>query len=62
MKRSLRSKLIIPLSFVAGAMLAGCPDDGPMENAGEKVDEAVDEAGDKLEEAGDKVEDAVDDQ
>ena len=35
--------------------------EGPMESAGEEVDEAGEKAGDKVEEAGDKVEDAADD-
>ena len=42
------------------APLTGCPEEkGPMEKAGESIDEAVDETGDALEEAGDEVEEAV---
>jgi hypothetical protein len=47
-------------------LAAGCKEkpkdpEGPMESAGEEVDEAGEAAGDKVEEAGDKVEDAADD-
>lgn len=33
---------------------------GPMEKAGEKIDDAVDDIGDNIEDAGDEIEDAVD--
>ena len=36
------------------------PGEGPAENVGEHIDEAVEEAGDRLEELGDKIEDSVD--
>ena len=49
------------LSLVAGmATLTGCEEKGPMEKAGESIDEAVDDAGDAVEDAADDVEDATD--
>lgn len=39
---------------------AGCESEGPAERAGEKVDDAVEDAADKAEDAADKAEDAVD--
>lgn len=49
--------LLIALSSFA---LAGCPDEGPAEEFGEEMDQAVDEVQDSVEEAGDEIEDAVD--
>lgn len=43
-----------------GAMLTGCEDKGPAEEAGEKIDEAIDDAGDAIEDAGDEVEKETD--
>ncbi len=62
------SLFIILLTLALG--LAACSQDGPAENAGEKIDnaaedlgdsmeDATDDAGDALEEAGDAVEDAT---
>ncbi|MBK7406118.1 MAG: hypothetical protein IPJ41_16310 [Phycisphaerales bacterium] len=39
---------------------AGCEKQGPLENAGEKADDVIEDAGDAVEDAGDKVEDATD--
>ena len=41
--------------------LAGCEREGPMERAGEEVDEAFDTMSEGGESAGDKVDDAIDD-
>jgi hypothetical protein len=41
-------------------LLWGCPEKGPMEKAGEKIDEAAEEVEDAVEDAADEVEDAVD--
>ncbi|GEM_PF-985662 len=41
--------------------LTACEQDGPMENAGEEIDDAVEEVGDSAEDAADEVEDEVDD-
>jgi len=43
------------------ASATGCEDDGPMENAGESVDDAADDAADAVDDAADNVDDAVDD-
>jgi len=39
--------LVLALVFAAGVTLAGCQE-GPLEEAGEEVDEAIDDAGDAL--------------
>lgn len=61
-------KLSMSLTALCFAMLVlnGCKKkpaepEGPMESAGEEVDEAAEKAGDKVEEAGDKAEEAADD-
>ncbi|MGD2117986.1 MAG: hypothetical protein PVG66_06490 [Chromatiales bacterium] len=69
-------KIIVLRVFAAAALLmplVACDnmDDGPAENAGEKIDEAVEqtsdsvsdaveETGEKIEEAGDAIEDKTD--
>lgn len=52
MKRSGRP-LLTAAAFAALLFAAGCSDDGPAEEAGETVDETVEDAGDKVEEATD---------
>jgi len=56
----LNSLGLAALLIVASIALTACERDGPMENAGEEIDEAVEDAGDSLEEAGDEIEDEVD--
>jgi len=49
-------KILLSLALAAAFMmsLAGCvEEEGPLEKAGEAVDEAVEEAGDKIEDATD---------
>ena len=41
--------------------LAACEEEGPLEKAAEKTDDALDDAGDAIEDAADEVKDAVDD-
>ena len=41
--------------------MVGCEKDGPAENAGEKIDEAVDDMKDTAEEVGNDIADKVDD-
>ena len=48
------------LAMTASLVLTGCDEQGPAETAGEKIDNAVESAGEMAEEAGDKVEDATD--
>lgn len=55
----------LSLILFLGLAVAGtyaCPesDDGPAKRAGEKIDDAAEDAGDKMEDAGDKMEDAAD--
>lgn len=52
--------LMIALILAGSGALAGCQEQGPAEEAGANIDDAVDEAGDSIEQAGDDVEDAVD--
>lgn len=55
MKRSKILSLLL-IVLLVGAF-AACEKEGPAEKAGAKIDEAVEEAGDKMEEAGDAIED-----
>lgn len=51
------------LSLLIGMMslgLAACEEEAPAEQAGENVDEAMDEAGESVEEMGENVEEAAD--
>lgn len=41
-------KLYLTLLIAGMLALAGCDNDGPAENAGEEIDEAVEEAGDAV--------------
>jgi|AntRauTorcE11898_2_1112593.scaffolds.fasta_scaffold01777_6 hypothetical protein len=45
--------LVLLLALSSGVLLAGCDDDGPVEEAGENMDEAVDETGDAVDDATD---------
>ncbi|MCB1800788.1 MAG: hypothetical protein KDI82_03775 [Gammaproteobacteria bacterium] len=36
-------------------LLSACEQEGPAERAGEKIDNAIESAGDKIEQAGDKI-------
>jgi hypothetical protein len=48
--------------LLACGLLAGCPNnDGPMEEAGETIDEAAEDAGEAIEDGAEKVDDAIDD-
>lgn len=55
-------KLIIPAIAFYGLFalaLAGCENEGPMEEAGENMDQAVEDAGDQMEQAGDEMGDTM---
>lgn len=57
---NLKNALLV--SLLASMMaLSACEKDGPMERAGESVDEAVENTGDALDDAADNTEDAIDD-
>ena len=55
-----QDKSLLPRRWVAGILVAmsgalfGCEKEGPMERAGEKIDEAVEKAGDAVEKATDR--------
>lgn len=56
------SKTIATAMFLSAIMvtLPACERDGPMEEAGEQVDDSIEDAGDAIEDAGDAIEDATD--
>ena len=62
MKKNLRQMLLV-LVAIAMLAVAGCEDKGPMETAGEKVDNAAEKTGkadkDAARKTGDTVDDAV---
>lgn len=62
MARFTKNSALIGTAFAALLAIGACSDsnDGPAENVGEEVDEAVEETGDAVEEAGDEVEEATD--
>lgn len=49
---------LMALLLGTGALLIGCSEPGPAEQAGAEVDEAMEEAGDAMDEAGDRLEEA----
>lgn len=56
--------IIKNLALLSGAILltwtlSGCEEKGPMEKAGEKADEAMEQAREKIEEGGDKLKEAM---
>lgn len=52
---------LIALMMALGLTVAGCAEEqGPAEEAGEQIDQTMEEAGDKIEEAGDKMEEETD--
>ncbi|MEQ8859179.1 MAG: hypothetical protein RIC56_11055 [Pseudomonadales bacterium] len=55
-----RFRTVVILGALLGA-LSACEKQGPMEKAGESVDEALESSADKMEEIGDDVRDAVSD-
>lgn len=48
------------LALLLSMSMAGCEQEGPAEEAGEEIDQAIEKAGDELEEAGDKLEEKTD--
>lgn len=53
MKNTTKSLLLAALGFAGLFALASCEKKGPAEKAGEKIDKAVEDAGDKIEDATD---------
>lgn len=58
MKRTIFMTLLT-VAFAAGLM--GCEKEGPAETAGKKLDQTVEEAGEKIEKAADDVKEATQD-
>ncbi|WGF88875.1 hypothetical protein [Marinivivus vitaminiproducens] len=54
-----RAALAAAVAVGATGLVACESDQGPMEEAGESVDDTVDDAGDAMEDAGDSAEDSV---
>ncbi|MCC6301710.1 MAG: transport-associated protein [Gammaproteobacteria bacterium] len=53
--------LVVALMAIFGLGVVGCDyNDGPAEEMGEKLDQSVEKAGDKMQELGDEAKDAVD--
>ena len=59
--RAILMMLALLGAFSLSAGLTGCEEKGPMEEMGESIDDAADDAGDAMEEAADDIEDAADD-
>lgn len=58
----LTSKKMIVMGLLMASVnftLVGCGNDGPAERAGEKVDQAIENSGEKMEEAGEKANEAI---
>jgi len=54
--------VVVASALLAGAMpvtLAACEQQGPSETVGEKIDNAVEKAGEQMEKAGDSIRDAT---
>lgn len=45
--------LVFFMVFAGGGFLTGCEDQGPAEEAGESIDDTVEDAGDEMEDATD---------
>lgn len=52
--------LAMLIAFGAVTVLSACDQEGPAEEAGEKIDNSMEKAGDKMEQAGDKIEQKAD--
>ncbi len=48
------NRLILVIILLLISIFWGCEKDGPLERAGEKVDNAIEKAGDNIEDATDK--------
>jgi len=59
-KITLRS-LSFPFILCSGMLLAGCPGEGPAEEAGEAVDEVIEDTKDAAEDTAEDVKEVIDD-
>ncbi len=55
----MNSMKLIALALASALALAACEEQGPMEEAGEKIDEAAEDAGNAIEDACEDVKDAA---
>ncbi len=63
MKKMLKHIIAVMAVVLFVAAVSACPrQEGPAEQAGKQVDEAVEQGGEQLEEAGENVEDAAEGQ
>lgn len=53
--------MALMLAFGSAAVLSGCEEDGPMEEAGENIDQTMERAGEKMEETGERMEEKAED-
>ena len=60
MFRATQTLLAVLFSIALCVVVTGCPQPGPGERAGERIDDAVEEVEEDIEEAGDRIEDATD--
>jgi hypothetical protein len=51
--------LLLVSALIGGLSVTGCKEKGPMEKAGESIDDAAKKTGDAAKEAGEKVKDAA---
>lgn len=56
--KSLKYVLLVS-ALIGGFAVIGCKKEGPMENAGEAIDDAAKKTGEAAKEAGEKTKDAV---
>ena len=55
-----KTTMTMALTAVVGLILVACDNDGPAENLGERVDDAVSDTQDRLENAADEAREAAD--
>jgi hypothetical protein len=57
---NMRTPLTLYALILSALLAVGCERDGPVENAGEEVDDAISDTGNAIEDACEDVKDAVD--
>lgn len=57
----IRNALLAVSLLVSAPILVACDDDGPAEQAGEKMDDALNTSDSTMEDAGEKMDEAADD-
>jgi len=54
-----KSAAVAAFALAAALSLSACEEEGPAEQAGEAIDESVEETGEAMEEAGEELEDST---